>query len=176
VASLREYVFPFRSRLPRWSLLPRLSVKRASAVSFVPHLWPPELGLAATASRPPRVAQLRALGAAEPLPPRHHPPLIPLLPPSSMALKPLMPALTPATPPRCSPDPYKRRAPPSGFTAPLPASLLFSPRSSIALIERHHLRFCTAVAWPPCHRPSSDEARAELPVLSSLYCAPAGEL
>jgi hypothetical protein len=74
VASLQEYVFPFGSRLPSWSLLPHLFVKRAPAVSSVPHLRPPELGRAATTSRPPRTAQLHASGAAEPLPPRHHPP------------------------------------------------------------------------------------------------------
>jgi hypothetical protein len=94
-----------------------------------------------------------------------------------MALKPLMLALTPlATPPRRSPDPYKRRAPPPEFTAPLPASLRFSPRSSLPLTKRRRLQFCTAVARPPCRCPSSGEALAELPVLSSLYCAPAGEI
>jgi hypothetical protein len=82
VASLWEYVFPFGSRPPRWSLLPCLSIKWASTVSSVSHLRPPELDRAATASRPPRAAQLRASGATEPLPPRHHsPPLIPLLTP-----------------------------------------------------------------------------------------------
>jgi hypothetical protein len=35
VASSRKYVFPFGSRLPSWSLLSRLSVKWARAVSFV---------------------------------------------------------------------------------------------------------------------------------------------
>jgi hypothetical protein len=117
-------------------------------------------------------------------PSRYHltfifPPLIPLLnhPPSSMALKPLTPALTPpATPPQRSPDPYKRRAPPPEFTAPLPASLRFSPRSSLPLTERRCLRFCTTVARPPRHHPSSGEALAELPVLLSLYCALASEL
>jgi hypothetical protein len=107
------------------------------------------------------------------------PPLIPLLnpPPSSMALKPLTPALTPsATTPRRSPDPYKRRAPPPELTAPLPASLRFSPRSSLPLTEHRRLRFCTAIARPPCRRPSSSEARTELPVLLSLCCAPVGEL
>jgi hypothetical protein len=82
VASLWEYAFHLGSRLSSWSLLPRLSVKRAPAVSSVPHLRPPELGRATTAYRPPRAAQLRASGATEPLPPRHHfPPLIPLLNP-----------------------------------------------------------------------------------------------
>jgi hypothetical protein len=103
------------------------------------------------------------------VPPSHYhptfifPPLIPLLnpPPFSMALKPLTPVLTPpATPPRCSPDPYKRRAPPPEFTAPLPASLRFSPRSSLPLTKRRRLRFCTTVARPPRHCPSSGEALA----------------
>jgi hypothetical protein len=35
VASSRMYVFPFGSRLPSWSLLSRLSVKWARAVSFI---------------------------------------------------------------------------------------------------------------------------------------------
>jgi hypothetical protein len=109
-------------------------------------------------------------------PSRYHPafifpPLIPLLNPlpSSMALKPLTPALAPsATPPRRSPDPYKRRVPPSKFTAPLAAPLRFSPRSCLPLTEPRHLLFCTAIAQPPRHRPSSGEARTELPVLLSL--------
>jgi hypothetical protein len=74
VASLREYVFHFGPRLLSLPPLPRLSVKWAPAISFVPHLRPPELARAATAFRPPRAAQLRASGAAEPLPPRLHPP------------------------------------------------------------------------------------------------------
>jgi hypothetical protein len=100
VTSLREYIFPFGSRLLSWSLLPRHSVRRALAVRSVPHLRPPELARAATASWPPHAAQLRPSGAAEPLPPRlHFPPLIPLLtPPSSMALESLTPALTPSHP------------------------------------------------------------------------------
>jgi hypothetical protein len=72
VASSREYVFPFGSCLPSWPPLPRLSVKWAPAVSSVPHLQPPELACAATASRPPSAAQLRTSGATEPLPPRLH--------------------------------------------------------------------------------------------------------
>jgi hypothetical protein len=56
VASSREYVFPFGSRLLRWPPPPRLSVKRAPAVSSVPHLRPPELARVATASQPPRAA------------------------------------------------------------------------------------------------------------------------
>jgi hypothetical protein len=72
VASSREYVFPFGSCLLNWPPLPHLFVKRAPAVSNVPHLRPPELARAATASRPPCATQLRASGAAEPLPPRLH--------------------------------------------------------------------------------------------------------
>jgi hypothetical protein len=72
VASSREYVLPFGSRLPRWPPLPRLSVKRAPAVSSIPHLQPPELARATTASRPSSTTQLRASGATEPLPPRLH--------------------------------------------------------------------------------------------------------
>jgi hypothetical protein len=94
-----------------------------------------------------------------------------------MALKQLTPVLTPtATPPWRSLDPYKRRAPPPDITAPLPAFLCFSPRSCLAPTERRCLRFCTTVARPPRRRSSSGEARAELPVLPSLFCAPAGEL
>jgi hypothetical protein len=131
---------------------------------------------------PPLLPGHRAPPSSAPrVPPsRYHlafifPPLIPFLnpPPSSMALKPLTPALTPpATPPRHSPDPYKRRAPPPEFTAPLPASLHFSPRLSLPLTDCCRLRFCTAVAMPPRRCPGSGEALAELPVLSSLYCAP----
>jgi hypothetical protein len=76
VASSREYVFPFGSRLPIWLPLPHLSVKRAPAVSSVPHLQPPELARAATASRPPSAAQLCASGPTEPLRPRLHFPSI----------------------------------------------------------------------------------------------------
>jgi hypothetical protein len=74
VASLREYVFPFSSRLPSLPPLPCLSVKWAPAVSSVPHLRPPELTHATTAFWSSCAAQLRASGAAEPLPPRLHPP------------------------------------------------------------------------------------------------------
>jgi hypothetical protein len=131
---------------------------------------------------PPPLPDHRAPPSAAPrVPPsRYHltfifPPLIPLLnpPPSSMALKPLTPTLTPpATAPWHSSDNYKRRAPPPEFTAPLLASLRFSPSLSLRLTERRRLRFCTAVARPPRRRPSSGETLAELPVLLSLYCAP----
>jgi hypothetical protein len=61
-------VHAFPSRPPP----PRFSDNRALAVSFVPHLEPPELARAATDSQPPSAAQLRASGAIEPLPPRLH--------------------------------------------------------------------------------------------------------
>jgi hypothetical protein len=128
---------------------------------------------------PPRAAHFRTSGATETLPPCYHPPLNSPLkppPPSSMALKPLTPALTPATPPRCSLDPYKRRAPPPGFTAPLPASLLFSPRSSIASTERRRLQFCTAVTWPPRRPSTSGEALDRTLASSSSFLCSRGEL
>jgi hypothetical protein len=110
------------------------------------------------------------------------PPLIPLLNlsssrQSSMAFKPLTSALTaPATPPRRSPIPYKRRAPSPSFTAPLPAHISLSPRSSLPLTERRHHRALTIIARPPRCRSSAEEALIKLPVRSSLSCAPAGEL
>jgi hypothetical protein len=67
-----KYVFPFGSRLPSRPPLPRLSVNRATDVGSILHLQSPELASAATDSRPPSTAQLRASGAIEPLPPRLH--------------------------------------------------------------------------------------------------------
>jgi hypothetical protein len=94
-----------------------------------------------------------------------------------MALKPLTTVLTtPATPPRRSPGPYKRQAPSPSFTAPLPAHISLSPRSSLPLTERRHHRALTIVTHPPRRRSSPGEALIELPVRSSLCCAPAAEL
>jgi hypothetical protein len=110
------------------------------------------------------------------------PPLIPLLNlsssrQSSMALKPLTSMLTaPATPPRHSPGPYKRQAPSPSFTAPLPAHISLCPCSSLPLTERRHHRALTIITHPPRRRSSPGEALIELPVRSSLCCAPAGEL
>jgi hypothetical protein len=119
-------------------------------------------------------------GATGPLPPRLHFPSLnsPLKPsPVFNGVKGINTLVNPpATPPRRSPNPYKRRAPPLEFTTPLPASLRFSPCSSLLLTERRRLRFCTAVARPPRRRTSPGGALAELPVRSSLCCAPAGEL
>jgi hypothetical protein len=67
-----KYVFPFGSRLPSRPPLPCLSVNRAPAVSSISHLQPLELARTATAPRPPSAAQLHALGATGPLPPRLH--------------------------------------------------------------------------------------------------------
>jgi hypothetical protein len=152
---------------------PRLSAPSPTSSRSSSPVPPPLPGHRVPPSSAPRVPQSR-----------YHlafifPPLISLLnpPPSSTVLKPLAPALTPpATPPRCSPDPYKRRAPPPEFTAPLPASLRFSPHSSLPLTKRRRLQFCTAVAQPPRRRSSPGEALAELPVCSSLFCANAGEV
>jgi hypothetical protein len=67
-----KYVFPFGSRLSRRPPLPHFFDNRASAVSSVSHLQPPELARGATDSRSPSAAQLRASGATKPLPPRLH--------------------------------------------------------------------------------------------------------
>jgi hypothetical protein len=48
VASSRKYVFPFGSHLLSWSLLSRLSVKRAPAVSSIFHPVPVDPGCVAT--------------------------------------------------------------------------------------------------------------------------------
>jgi hypothetical protein len=82
------------------------------------------------------------------------PPLICLLtsPSSSMALKPLKsPLLSPATPLRCSPGPYKRAMRPPARTAPHPLSLellhaLLRPRDELKLPP-----FTTSGALPCCH-------------------------
>jgi hypothetical protein len=145
VASSREYVFPFGSRLLSRPSLPHLCVKRAPAVSSVPHLQPPELASAVTASQPSSAAQLRALGAIEPLPPRLHFPSLNSPPKSS----PVFNGVKAINAGINSPPPYKWRAPPPEFTTPLPASLRFSPRSSLPLTERRRLRFCTAVTRAP---------------------------
>jgi hypothetical protein len=57
VASSRKYVFPFGSRLPSWSLLSRLSVKWARAISFVflPHR--PTVAASSHHLQPPRAAR-----------------------------------------------------------------------------------------------------------------------
>jgi hypothetical protein len=57
VESSRKYVFPFGSRLPSWSLLSRLPVKWARAVSFVflPHR--PAVATSPHRLRPPRAAR-----------------------------------------------------------------------------------------------------------------------
>jgi hypothetical protein len=94
-----------------------------------------------------------------------------------MVLKPLTSALiAPATPPWRSPGPYKRRAPSPSFTTPLPAHISPSPRSSLPLTERRHHQALTIIARPPRHRSSPGKALIEIPVRSSLCCAPAGEL
>jgi hypothetical protein len=107
--------------------------------------------------------------------PRLESPLTPSLTINGVGLK--FPAIThrhflPGAPPAA----YKKRAPPPSFTAPLPASFPLSPRLSSPLTEHRCRRAFTAVARPPRRRPSPGEALAELPVRSSLCCAPAIEL
>jgi hypothetical protein len=120
------------------------------------------LPLVSLTTGPPPIPSHRAPLSSAPRVPsnRYHlafisPPLIPLLNlsssrKSSMVLKPLTSALTaPATPPRRSPDPYKRRAPSLSFTAPLPAHISLSPCSSLPLTECRHHRALSIVARPP---------------------------
>jgi hypothetical protein len=57
VASSRKYVFPFGSRLPSWSLLSRLSVKWARAVSFIFLPRWPTVAASSRRLQPPRAAQ-----------------------------------------------------------------------------------------------------------------------
>jgi hypothetical protein len=92
-------------------------------------------------------------------------PLIPLLtlPPSSMALKPLMPPLLPpATPLRRCPGPYKRMMRPPDLTAPHP----LSPELLHALLRpRDELKpspFVASGAPPRCHSSVTGEHRLNL--------------
>jgi hypothetical protein len=61
VASSRKYVFPFGSCLPSWSLLSRLAVKWARAVSFIflPHR--PTVAASSHRLRPPYAAPVSNL-------------------------------------------------------------------------------------------------------------------
>jgi hypothetical protein len=184
IASSREIRFPLRFTPSQAGRLPLVSLTTGPRLS----------ALSPTSSRPsspapPLIPGHRAPLISTPRVPsnRYHlafisPPLIPLLNlsssrQSSVALKPLTTALTAlATPPRRSPGTYKRRAPSLSFTAPLPAHISLSPRSSHPLTERRHHRALSIVAHPPRRRSSPGEALIELPVRSSLCCAPAGEL
>jgi hypothetical protein len=155
---------------------------RACRLSLVSLSSGPRLSaLSLTPSRPSTpVPPLLSGHPAPRVPPsRYHPafifsPLIPLLnPPVFNGVKAINAGVKPQPPlPGAPPTPIKGRAPPPDFTTPLPSSLRFSPRSSLASTERRRLRFCTAIAQPPRRHPSSGEARAELPVLLSLFCAP----
>jgi hypothetical protein len=77
---------------------------------------------------------------------------------------------------RASPPPYKRRAPPSSFTAPLPASFPLSPQLSSALTEHRCRRIFTAVARPPRCSSTSGEALDRTPTSSSCFPSGRGEL
>jgi hypothetical protein len=57
VAPSRKYVFPFGSRLPSWSLLSRLSIKWARAVSFVFLPRRPTVAASSRRLRPPCAAR-----------------------------------------------------------------------------------------------------------------------
>jgi hypothetical protein len=71
---------------------------------------------------------------------------------------------------------YKRRAPPPEFHHTLPASLLFSPRLSIALTEHRHHRIYTAFARPPRRSSTSGEALDRTLMSSSSFPCSRGDL
>jgi hypothetical protein len=77
---------------------------------------------------------------------------------------------------RAAPAPYKRQAPPPGFTAPLPALFLLSPCLSSALTEHRCRRFYTAVTRPPRCSSTSGEALDRTPASSSFLTSSRGEL
>jgi hypothetical protein len=147
IASSREIRFPFQITHCRAGHLFHVSLSTGSQMSI-----PSPTSSCPSSPAPPPIPDHRAPLSSAPRVPssRYHltfisPPLISLLNlsssrPSSMALKPLMPALTATTtPPRRSLDPYKRRAPSPSFTAPLPAHISLSPRLSSPLTEHRHL-------------------------------------
>jgi hypothetical protein len=145
---------------------------RAGRLSLVSLTTRPRLSAPSpTSSRP-------SSPAPPPIPGHRAPPSsAPRVPPSCYHLAFISPPLISLlNPPRRSPEPYKRPAPPPEFTAPLPASLRISPRSSLPLTECQHHRAFTIVARPPRRCSSPGEALDELPVRSSLCCAPAGKL
>jgi hypothetical protein len=125
--NLRRLFFKFAQ--PGGYAFPSVTATRAPLVSSVVSPAPPT---------PVRISPRRCLAPwmppsfysspssllpLNPLQTEHSRPLTP-----SMALMQLTPALTAlATPPCCSPGPYKRRAPSPEFTAPLPAHMPLSP-------------------------------------------------
>jgi hypothetical protein len=123
--SLSVHAFPSRSPLPR------LSDNRAPVVRCVFPTVPADPGRflltpPATPRRPTSdlVMPCKTITPRLDSPPQSHSLTSHQASPSSMTLKPLMLVLTtPATPPRRSLGPYKRRAPSLSFTGPLP--LLF---------------------------------------------------
>jgi hypothetical protein len=173
--------FPLRCTPSRAGRLPLISLTTGTRLSASS----PTSSRPSSPTPPPIPVHQAPLRSAPRVPSDHYhltfisPPLIPLLNLSSsrlssMSLKTLTPALTaPATSPRCSPDSYKGRAISPSFTAPLPALISLSPSSSLSLTERRHHRAFPAVARPPRRRSSPGEALDELPVLPSVFCAPA---
>jgi hypothetical protein len=74
------------------------------------------------------------------------------------------------------PGPYKRRAPLTEFTAPLPASFPLSPRLSSTPTEHRRRRTFTTIARPPRCSSTSGEALDRTPMSSSCFMSGRGEL
>jgi hypothetical protein len=72
VTSSREIRLPFWFAPSEPAASPTSLCQPGPAISSIPHLQPPKLACTATAPRPPSAAQLHALGATGPLPPRLH--------------------------------------------------------------------------------------------------------
>jgi hypothetical protein len=174
VASLRKYIFHFGSRLPSWSLLSRLTVKSALAVSSVFHPAPADPGRVTTefhhdARSAPRDAA-QAITAPPSLPLPLNPPLN--LTPVFNGVKTINAVVTPATPLRCPPGPHKspRRPPEHPIPSPSSSLLLFEPERLPT--EPHRPPPCCRDAWPPHCRPCPGEPPTELPAFHSSSPAP----
>jgi hypothetical protein len=184
VASSRKYVFPFCSRLPSWSLLSRLSIKWALAVSFV--FLPRRLTVAASSHRlqPPRAARpptsrcqarssLHAL-----IPPLNFFHLTPhQATPPSMALRLLLPTVSPSPTPVCpSPATIKGRGAPPAITTLTPPSIARFRVRNVQPTERLLRRLFPTVArsCPTLRRPLLPPVR--LTTVSSPFSLNHGEV
>jgi hypothetical protein len=149
------------------------------SVSPSPPRWPAPV-VTPPCRRSPALP-LRASDAAEPLLPPSS--LSPLNPPSNRALTGLHglnhhspPPLLRPLPLVPSPGPIKATRRPPEHPTPHRALLFSSPAPETLPTKFPCPLRATTIARSPRCRPSSGEARAELPMLLSLFWAPAGEL